>query len=76
MSHHLQHDRETCTAFLKGLLPNTRDALREALAPEGWADSPLSDYAFSAPDEQEERCSSTCTGGSRRPRSETRGRAT
>jgi len=50
-----QHDRETCMAFLKGLLPDTREALREALAPEGWADSPLSDYAFSAPDEQEER---------------------
>jgi hypothetical protein len=48
-----QHDHETCTAFLKGFLPDTRAALRDALAPEGWTNSPLSDYAFSAPDEQE-----------------------
>jgi len=50
-----QHDHETCTAFVKGLLPETRAALRDQLAPEGWADSPLSDYAFSAPDEQEDQ---------------------
>lgn len=51
--HHPEHDREPCTEFLKGLLPDRRTALREALAPEGWADSPLSDYAISAPDEKE-----------------------
>ena len=33
--HHPEHDPETCTAFLKGLLPDTRAALREALAPDG-----------------------------------------
>ena len=53
--HRPEHDRETCTAFLKGLLPETRAALREALAPDGWESSPLPDYAFSAPDAQEKQ---------------------
>ncbi|MFB6278558.1 MAG: hypothetical protein ABEK75_03560 [Salinibacter sp.] len=47
------HDEAACRTFLAGLLPDTRAALREELAPEGWADSPLADYVFSAPDEQE-----------------------
>lgn len=48
-----RHDLEASRAFLAGLLPDTRDALREELAPEGWANSPLVDHAFSTPDEQE-----------------------
>lgn len=50
-----RHDLETSRDFLTGLLPDSRGALREALAPEGWDASPLGQYAFASPDEQETR---------------------
>ena len=53
-----QHDRDTCRAFLQNLLPDTREELREALAPDGWEDSPLADKAFPPPDEQEQQARS------------------
>jgi hypothetical protein len=53
-----QHDRDTCRAFLQNLLPDTREELHEALAPDGWDDSPLADHAFPPPDEQEQQARS------------------
>jgi hypothetical protein len=52
------HDLDVSRAFLRNLLPDTREDLRTDLAPEGWDASPLARYAFPPPGEQESQARS------------------